>query len=107
VNIPADQSIFLAKAEESLAGAESELAAGRYYNCVNRCYYACFQAAVVALMHAGVVRPVPTVIGDMLLCNESSPAGWSIAERTILAICGTCSLAWCSCGKRPTTILSR
>jgi uncharacterized protein (UPF0332 family) len=57
VNIPAGQSIFLAKAEESLAGADSELAAGRYNNCVNRCYYACFQAAIVALMRAGVTPP--------------------------------------------------
>ncbi|MGE0541574.1 MAG: HEPN domain-containing protein [Dehalococcoidia bacterium] len=57
VNIPADQPIFLAKAEESLAGAESELAAGRYNNCVNRCYFACFQAAIVALMQAGVTPP--------------------------------------------------
>lgn len=48
--------IFLAKAVESLAGAESEYANGRYNNCANRCYYACFQAAVAALTGAGV-RP--------------------------------------------------
>jgi uncharacterized protein (UPF0332 family) len=45
--------IFLAKAEESLAGAESEFANGRYNNCANRSYYACFQAAVHALLVAG------------------------------------------------------
>lgn len=45
----------LAKAEESLAGAESEFAAGRYNNCANRAYYACFQAAVAALIRADVV----------------------------------------------------
>ncbi|MBI2876405.1 MAG: HEPN domain-containing protein [Candidatus Tectomicrobia bacterium] len=45
---------FLAKAEESLAGAESEFANGRYNNCANRCYYACFQAAVQALLRAGI-----------------------------------------------------
>lgn len=39
---------FLRKAEESLAGAESELA--------NRSYYACYQAAVAALTQAGI-RP--------------------------------------------------
>lgn len=49
-------SIFLAKAEESLAGAESELANGRYNNCANRCYYASFQAAIYALLQAGI-RP--------------------------------------------------
>jgi uncharacterized protein (UPF0332 family) len=45
--------IFLTKAEESLAGAESELANGRYNNCANRCYYASFQAAIAALQRAG------------------------------------------------------
>lgn len=41
------------KAEESLDGAESEFANGRYNNCANRCYYACFQAAIAALQRAG------------------------------------------------------
>jgi uncharacterized protein (UPF0332 family) len=49
--------IFLAKAEESLAGAESEFVNGRYNNCANRCYYACFQAAIHALMQAGIRPP--------------------------------------------------
>jgi HEPN domain len=46
--------IYLTKAEESLRGAESEFAQGRYNNAANRCYYACFQAAVAALHHASV-----------------------------------------------------
>lgn len=29
---------------------------GRYNNCANRCYYACFQAAIAALQDAGI-RP--------------------------------------------------
>jgi len=33
---------FLMKADESLAGAEREFAAGAYNNCANRAYYACF-----------------------------------------------------------------
>jgi len=45
---------YLAKAVESLAGAESELANRRFNNCANRCYYACFQAAVAALLSAGI-----------------------------------------------------
>lgn len=49
-----DADIFLSKADESLAGAESELANGRYNNCANRSYYACFQAAIAALLLAGV-----------------------------------------------------
>lgn len=47
-------SIFLAKAEESLSGAESEFVNRRYNNCANRCYYACFQAATAALITANI-----------------------------------------------------
>lgn len=46
--------IFLTKAEESLLGAESEFTQGRDNNSANRCYYACFQAAIAALQHAGI-----------------------------------------------------
>ncbi len=46
--------IYLLKAEESLAGAESEFINARYNNAANRCYYACFQAAIAALLQAGV-----------------------------------------------------
>ena len=42
------------KAEESLAGAVSEYANGRYNNCANRAYYACFQAAIAALVRVGI-----------------------------------------------------
>lgn len=46
--------VFLAKAEESLTGAESEFANQRYNNSANRAYYACLQAAICALIRAGV-----------------------------------------------------
>lgn len=46
---------FLAKAEESLASAEDDFAAGRHNSCANRCYYACFQAAITALVRAGII----------------------------------------------------
>ena len=46
--------IYLAKAEESLRTAESEFANGRYNSCANRCYYACFQAAIAALLAEGI-----------------------------------------------------
>ena len=49
--------ILLVKAVASLAGAESERAAGRFDNAANRCYYACYQAAVAALRRAGVRPP--------------------------------------------------
>lgn len=45
--------LYLLKAEESLAGAESEFVNGRYDNTANRCYYACFQAAIAALLQEG------------------------------------------------------
>jgi uncharacterized protein (UPF0332 family) len=46
--------IFLIKAQEALAGAESEFANGRYNNCANRCYYSSFHAAIHALETAGL-----------------------------------------------------
>lgn len=49
-----DIQVFLAKAEQSLAGAESEIINDRYDNCANRCYYACFQAAISALSREGI-----------------------------------------------------
>ncbi len=41
---------FLERAAESLAGAEAAFAAGRVNNAANRAYFACFQAAVAALI---------------------------------------------------------
>jgi uncharacterized protein (UPF0332 family) len=52
-------SVFVEKAQASLAGAESEAANARYDNCANRAYYACFQAAVAALLRAGIQSPNP------------------------------------------------
>src|SRR5262249_48725798 len=51
-----DTTIYLAKAAESLLTAESEFANGRYNSCANRCYYACFQAVIAALLREGI-RP--------------------------------------------------
>src|SRR6266568_9645942 len=51
-----DITIYLAKAEESLRTAESEFVNGRYNSCANRCYYACFQAAIAALLSEDI-RP--------------------------------------------------
>jgi uncharacterized protein (UPF0332 family) len=47
-----DITIYLAKASESLLTAESEFVNDRY----NSCYYACFQAAIAALLREGI-RP--------------------------------------------------
>src|SRR5712692_2479004 len=51
-----DITIYLAKVTESLLTAESEFVNGRYNSCANRCYYACFQAAIAALLSEGI-RP--------------------------------------------------
>lgn len=51
-----DAEIYLEKAGESLLTAESEMTYGRYNSCANRCYYACFQAAIAALLWEGI-RP--------------------------------------------------
>jgi uncharacterized protein (UPF0332 family) len=51
------EGVFLEKARESLEGAESEYINSRYNNTANRCYYACFQAAIYALSRAGVQTP--------------------------------------------------
>jgi uncharacterized protein (UPF0332 family) len=45
---------YLFKSEQSLGGATSEFANERYDNCANRAYYACFQAAVAALVREGI-----------------------------------------------------
>ncbi len=51
-----DEEVHRLKALECLAGAASELAAGRFNNAANRAYYACFHAAIVALLRGGVRR---------------------------------------------------
>lgn len=55
-NVDVQGLAYLEKAIESLAGAERECANRRYNNCANRCYYAMFQAAIAALIAAGI-RP--------------------------------------------------
>jgi uncharacterized protein (UPF0332 family) len=55
--LPGFAVLFAQKARASLAGAESEFVHGRFDNCANRCYYACFQAAVAGLARHGVVPP--------------------------------------------------
>ena len=51
------EEVYLWKAQESLAGAQSEYVNGRLNNCANRCYYSCFQAAVYALETVGFSPP--------------------------------------------------
>src|ERR687886_2770165 len=42
------------EAVESLQTAQSEFANSRYNSCANRCYYACFQSAIAALLAEGI-----------------------------------------------------
>ena len=51
-----EAQIYMAKALESLASAQADFEAARYNACANRAYYACFQAAVAALLAADI-RP--------------------------------------------------
>lgn len=45
---------YVRKARECLESAESDYAGGRYNSCANRCYYACFQAAIATLLRANI-----------------------------------------------------
>jgi uncharacterized protein (UPF0332 family) len=47
---PPPSGVYLSKALASLAGAELELGNQLFNNAVNRAYYACYQAAVAALV---------------------------------------------------------
>ena len=78
-------AVFLSKAEESLAGAESEFVNDRYNNSANRAYYAVFQAAIHALIEAGIGPPGATeqwghdfvqarFVGDLLNRRKRYPA---------------------------------
>lgn len=54
------KTVYLEQAQESLAGAKSELANRRNNNCANRAYYGCFQAGIRTLMEAGIRPPKAT-----------------------------------------------
>ncbi len=51
-----EAQVYITKAIESLDSAQADFAAVRYNSCANRAYYACFQAAVAALLVADI-RP--------------------------------------------------
>ena len=50
---------YVMKAQENLAGAESELTHGQTNSCARSAYYACFHAAIAALLHAGLTAADP------------------------------------------------
>lgn len=49
----AEHHEWLVKAEQCFQSAESEFVNRRFDSAANRAYYACFQAAIAALMDAG------------------------------------------------------
>ncbi len=51
---PPASGVYLSKALASVAGADLELANQFFNNAVNRAYYACYQAAVAALVAEGI-----------------------------------------------------
>ncbi|HZU04933.1 MAG TPA: HEPN domain-containing protein [Chloroflexota bacterium] len=59
IAVKMDAAIYLAKAEQCLAGAELAVAYGQYNNAANRAYYAAFQAAIAVLCAAGIQPPTP------------------------------------------------
>lgn len=69
---------WAAKTHENLASAASELANGRYNACANRAYYCVFQAAIVALLAAGI-RPARDVWGHDYV--QAQFAGQLITRR--------------------------
>lgn len=77
------ERIYLSKAKQSLRGAASELQQERYDNVANRAYYACFQAAVAALIAAAA--PVHTESGGIISHQaiHSEFAGLLIQRRKL------------------------
>jgi uncharacterized protein (UPF0332 family) len=49
-----DHLVYLEKAQENLACAQSEFINGRYNSCASRAYYCCYQVAIWALTQAGI-----------------------------------------------------
>jgi uncharacterized protein (UPF0332 family) len=51
---------YVAKARENLASTESEWAFGRLNSCARSAYYACFHAAIAALIQASLAPAEPS-----------------------------------------------
>ncbi len=77
---------YLAKVHENLTGAESELVDGRYNSCARGAYYACFHAAIVALIQAGLTFPpshpvAGHIAGSKLALSGRSSSGGNTTRR--------------------------
>jgi uncharacterized protein (UPF0332 family) len=78
----ADAREFFVKAEESLASAEDDLTRRRFNSCANRAYYACFQAALAALLSAGI-RPAGRTISHAFV--QGAFVGQLVNRRKLYA----------------------
>jgi len=76
-----DAQRYLAKARESLASARADVRARRYNSAANRAYYAAFQAAVAALINAGI-RPANDDWGHRFVMSQFS--GKLVRRRKLL-----------------------
>jgi uncharacterized protein (UPF0332 family) len=88
---------YLAKAHENLAGAESDLQHGRTNSCARSAYYACFHAAIAALLQAGLTPPEPargcghdwvhaSFVGQMIQRRKIYPANLRRTLPDLLAL---------------------
>ena len=74
----------LTKAVERLTSGQIDFAAARYHSCANQAYYACFQAAVAALLAAGI-RPASPRGAWSHACVQSQFNGLLIIRRKLYA----------------------
>jgi uncharacterized protein (UPF0332 family) len=88
---------YLAKAHENLAGAESELQHDRTNSCARSAYYACFHAAITALLQAGLTPPEPargwghdwvhaSFVGQLIQRRKIFPANLRRTSPDLLAL---------------------
>jgi uncharacterized protein (UPF0332 family) len=88
---------YLAKAHENLASAESELQHGRTNSCARSAYYACFHAAIAALLYAGLTAPEPargwghdwvhaSFVGQLIQRRKLDPANLRRILSDLLAL---------------------
>ena len=88
---------YLAKAQENLASADSELQHGWTNSCVRSASYACLHAAITALLHAGLPTPEPargwghawvhaSFVGQLIPRRKLSPASLRRVLPDLLAL---------------------
>ena len=67
----AERNGYLAKAQENLRSATSDLAQGRYNSGARSAYYACFHAAIAAASTTSLAFPTERRMPGSVLINSS------------------------------------